>query len=405
MVTERRKLLIIDDDTFVRQGIVAYLEDSGYEVESAASGPDGLTLCQSFQPELVLSDLMMPNMGGMEVLKKINEINPDTPVIVISGVGVMDDVVSALRLGAIDYLIKPIADMEVLEHAVRKGLAHRDLIFENRRYREELEEKNAELSHNLKIIERDQQAGREVQERLLPPSPIAKGEYTISRHMNPSLYLSGDFIDYAYFLDRYLGFYLTDVAGHGASSAFVTIWLKYLVRNLMRDTSIFKDSTEDYVFTKGPNLLLQAVNRELIATRLNNHLTSFQGTVDIIDHKLRYSVGGHLPLPILLTDDGAKYVEGKGKPIGIFKDVEWDVFEVELPKKFTLLVFSDGILEIIPGDDLEDKERQLLAWVSQMKADMNNNSMTMESVCNALGIDNHDDNPDDIAVLMLKRGH
>ncbi len=405
MLAEKRKLLIIDDDTFVRQGIVAYLEDSGYEVASAASGPEGLALYKVFLPELVLSDLMMPNMGGMEVLKQINEIDSDTPVIVISGVGVMDDVVSALRLGASDYLTKPIADMEVLEHAIRQGLEHRDLVAENRRYREELEEKNVELSHNLKIIERDQQAGREVQERLLPPSPVVKGEYTISRHLNPSLYLSGDFIDYAYFLDRYLGFYLTDVAGHGASSAFVTIWLKYLVRNLMRDTSVFKDSTEEYVFTQGPNLLLQAINRELIATRLNNHLTSFQGTVDIVNHKLRYAVGGHLPLPILLTEDGAKYLEGKGKPIGIFKDVEWKVYEIDLPEVFTLLVFSDGILEIVPGDDLEEKEKQLLQWVSHMKNEKKNSSMTIESVCKTLSIDKNDDNPDDIAVLMVKRGH
>lgn len=405
MVTEKRKLLIIDDDTFVRQGIVAYLEDSGYEVKSAANGPEGLALCKTFQPEIVLSDLMMPNMGGMEVLNKIAEIAPETPVIVISGVGVMNDVVSALRLGAIDYLTKPIADMAVLEHAIKKGLSHRDLISENRRYREELEEKNAALSKNLKIIERDQQAGREVQERLLPPSPVVKGEYTISRHMNPSLYLSGDFIDYAHFLERYLGFYLTDVAGHGASSAFVTIWLKYLVRNLMRDTSVFKDSTEEYVFTQGPNLLLQAVNRELIATRLNNHLTSFQGTVDIIRHKLRYSVGGHLPLPILITEEGANYVPGKGKPIGIFKDVEWDVFEIDLPEKFTLLVFSDGVLEIIPGDDLGEKEARLLTWAAQMTSEMKSESLTIETVCQSLGVDSNADNPDDIAVLMLKRGH
>ncbi|MEX1032732.1 MAG: response regulator [Cellvibrionaceae bacterium] len=395
-----RKLLIIDDDTIVRQNMAAYLEDSGYTVEEAGDGSRGLSLFHSSQPDIVLCDLMMPDMGGLEVLKAIHEACPETPVVVISGVGVMDDVVEALRLGASDYLIKPVGDMEVLEHAIRQGLERRDLIAQNRRYREELEEKNAELSKNLQIIERDQKAGRQVQERLLPPSPLKRAGYTISRYIHPSLYLSGDCIDYAYFFDRYFGFYLTDVSGHGASSAFVTIWLKYLVRRLMRDRSIFVGSKQEYVFDQGPNILLQGINRELIATRLNNHLTSFQGTIDSKTHKMRYAVGGHLPMPILLTDDGARYLEGKGKPLGIFSDIEWDVYELDLPERFALAIFSDGVLELLPGDSLQEKEALLLDRVSNIGGSMN-----LDVVCESLGLRERSETPDDIAILMVTRGH
>lgn len=395
-----RKLLIIDDDTIVRQNMAAYLEDSGYDVSEAADGSTGLTLFQSVQPEIVLCDLMMPDIGGLEVLKEIHDASPETPVVVISGVGVMDDVVEALRLGASDYLIKPVVDMEVVEHAVRQGLERSDLIAENRRYREELEEKNAELSKNLQIIERDQKAGRQVQERLLPPSPLTRAGYTVSRYIHPSLYLSGDCIDYAYIIERYFGFYLTDVSGHGASSAFVTIWLKYLVRRLMRDRSIFVDSRKQTVFERGPNLLLQAINRELIATRLNNHLTSFQGTIDSKTHRMRYSVGGHLPLPILLTDEGGRYLEGKGKPLGIFSDIEWEVYEVDLPKKFALVICSDGVLELLPGDSLQEKEALLLERVSNIGGTMN-----LDAVCESLVLKERSETPDDIAILMVTRGH
>jgi len=380
--------------------VAAYLEDSGYHVEEADSGLSGLALFDSFQPETVLCDLMMPGMSGMEVLKKINSQAPDVPVIVISGVGVMDDVVEALRLGASDYLIKPIADMKVIEHAINQGLKHKDLVAENRRYRDELEESNKQLLKSLQLFERDQKAGHQVQERLLPPTPIVRGGYTISRYVNPSLYLSGDFIDYAYFLNQYLGFYLVDVSGHGASSAFVTIWLKFLVRQLLRDRSIFFDGDEQFVFTDAPNLLLQGINRELIATRLENHLTSLQGTIDSKTHKMRYAVGGHLPMPILRTEEGTEFLKGKGKPLGLFKDIDWEVYEVSLPEKFVMVVFSDGILEMLPGNDIRDREALLLDRVSHMEGDM-----TIENLCVCLGVNAKSDYPDDIAILMVTRGH
>ncbi|GAB1263306.1 SpoIIE family protein phosphatase [Aurantivibrio infirmus] len=395
-----RKLLIIDDDTAVRQNVAAYLEDSGYLIKEADSGLAGLALFDSFQPELVLSDLMMPDVSGLEVLKKITAKAPEVPVIVISGVGVMDDVVEALRLGASDYLIKPIADMKVIEHAIKQGLEHKDLVAENRRYRDELEKSNSELLKTLQLFERDQKAGHQVQERLLPPTPVSRGGYTISRYINPSLYLSGDFIDYAYFLNQYLGFYLVDVSGHGASSAFVTIWLKFLVRQLLRDRSIFFDGDEKFVFTEAPNLLLQGINRELIATRLENHLTSFQGTIDCKTHKMRYAVGGHLPMPILRTEEGAEFLKGKGKPLGLFHDIEWEVYEISLPEKCVMVMFSDGIFEILPGNEIEEKETLLLDRVSHMEGEM-----TIENLCRCLGIEANSDYPDDIAVLMVTRGH
>ena len=397
-----RKLLVIDDDNIVRQSISTYLSDSGYQVRDAASGKEGLALFQEFSPEVVLADLRMPEMTGIDVLREIHSQSPETPVIVISGVGVMTDAVQALRLGATDYLIKPIVDMEVLEHAIRQSLERVDLIHDNQHYREELESSNSQLRNSLQIFERDQRAGRQVQERLLPPSPKTKGGYTISRHIFPSLHLSGDFIDYAYFQNRYLAFYLTDVSGHGASSAFVTIWLKFLVRQLIRDKSLFGDNDLEQAFNNSPNTMLQGVNRELMATRISNHLTSFHGIIDSKNHILRYSVGGHLPMPIMVTDDGARYLSGKGKPLGLFNDVEWTVYEVALPERFAIVIFSDGVLEVLRASGLEEKEALLLETVASVDVD---SGMNLESVCQALSINQKTRTPDDIAVLMVTRGH
>jgi phosphoserine phosphatase RsbU/P len=386
-----RKLLIIDDDAPVRQSIVAYLEDSGFDVLEAADGPLGLTVFQEHLPDLVITDLRMPGFDGLQVLNVIHEQAPDTPVIVVSGAGVMGDVVAALRLGASDYLIKPLVDMEVLVHSVRKALERRDLLLQNQRYRDKLEYANRGLKENLRVLERDQLAGRQVQQRLMPTPLATPDGYGAAHHIAPSLYLSGDFVDYGYLNQRYLAFYLADVSGHGASSAFVTIWLKHLVSRMVREEGLFCDRQS---FEQGANSMLQRINQELNETRLNHHLTFFVGVVDTHTRQMRYVVAGHLPMPILVTSKGAEFLTGTGKPVGIFSDVEWQVHSRILPEAFTLACFSDGVLDLLSADSLQEKEARLLELVGQ-------NSASLDSVCSALGIKDVSDTPDDIAVLTI----
>ncbi len=393
MVKANRKLLIIDDDTIVRQNIVAYLEDSGFDVYQASDGRCGLALFRRDPPDLVLSDLRMPGVDGLQVLKEVHEQSPEIPVIVISGAGVMSDVVEALRLGASDYLIKPVVDMEVLIHSVEKSLERVELLTQNRLYREKLELANRDLREHLRVLERDQKAGRQVQMNLLPWTPRTFNRYKIAHRIVPSLYLSGDFIDYAYLSGRYLPFYLSDISGHGASSAFVTIWLKHVVTRMVREEGLFSDADS---FWSGPNVLLQALNTELRKTNLNSHLTCFVGVIDTKTNLMRYAVGGHLPMPILKTPTGAKYLEGKGKPVGIFADASWQVYQCELPAKFLLAGFSDGVLEILPPSGLQDKEDYLVNLLSKEGG-------SLESVCEALVLDNVKDAPDDIAILTVAK--
>lgn len=124
-------LLIIDDDEVVRASLAAYLEDSGFSVLQASNGQQGLQVFERDQPDLVICDLRMPQMGGLELIRQVTERAPQTPVIVVSGAGVMNDAVEALRLGAADYLIKPLEDLAVLEHSVRRALDRARLLVEN----------------------------------------------------------------------------------------------------------------------------------------------------------------------------------------------------------------------------------------------------------------------------------
>jgi phosphoserine phosphatase RsbU/P len=395
MVENRRKLLIIDDDDLVRRSVAVYLKDSGFDVFEAADAVHLPQAIAEFAPELVITDLRMPNADGIQVLQEIKQSHPLIPVIIISGAGSLGDVVRALRLGVSDFLIKPILDMEVLVHAINKALERLDLLVENQRYREQLEIANSELRDSLRALERDQLAGKQIQKRLMPKGLTTLDHYRVSHYIAPSLYLSGDFVDYAHISKRYLAFYLADVSGHGASSAFVTIWLKHLVSRMVREEDLFSDAES---FANGTNLLLQTVNREIQETRLNHHLTFFVGAIDTHTQIMNYSVAGHLPMPILKTVEDCVYLQGMGKPVGIFRDVNWEVYSLQLPDSFSLHCFSDGVLEVLKAETLQEKESTLLQKVAQT-------SGTLESVCNTLQVKDNGETPDDIAILTISRGN
>jgi phosphoserine phosphatase RsbU/P len=394
MAEIRRKLLIIDDDLLVRRSLAVYLEDSGFSVFEAADATQLCATIKAFNPELVITDLRMSGTDGLQVLQQIKHFQPLLPVIIISGAGSLGDVVRALRQGASDYLIKPLLDIEVLVHSINKALERQNLLLENKRYREQLEAANNELRESLRILERDQLAGKQVQKRLMPNRLVTQDHYQVAHYIAPSLFLSGDFVDYAHIKKRYLAFYLADVSGHGSSSAFVTIWLKHLVSRMVREEGLFSD---DDSFATGTNLLLQTVNSEIKETRLNHHLTFFVGVIDTQTQVLNYSVAGHLPMPILKTAETSVYLEGMGKPVGIFKDVTWPVYSLQLPDEFSLLCFSDGVLEILPAETIQAKEAELLKKVSTT-------SGTLQSVCNTLRVKDDGESPDDIAILAINRG-
>ena len=188
--TEQPLILTIDDESVVRRSIHAYLEDYDYRVLEADSGRTGLEIYNREKLDLVLVDLRMPEMGGIQVLKTIRAATPEMPVIVVSGAGDISDVVEALRLGAWDYLMKPIDDMSILRHAIEKGLERGRLFEENRRYQTELEDRVSEKTEELLEVNRRLCAVVESTKKLLGCGDINKcGAMMLeefARHMDAS---------------------------------------------------------------------------------------------------------------------------------------------------------------------------------------------------------------------------
>ncbi|BAN55536.1 MULTISPECIES: two-component system response regulator RssB [Pseudomonas] len=383
-------LLIIDDDDVVRASLAAYLEDSGFSVLQAGNGQQGLQVFEEHQPDLVICDLRMPQMGGLELIRQVSERAPQLPVIVVSGAGVMSDAVEALRLGAADYLIKPLEDLAVLEHSVRRALDRSRLVLENQRYRDKLETANRELEASLHLLQEDQTAGRQVQMNMLPESPWVAGEFAFEHQIIPSLYLSGDFVDYFRVDERRIAFYLADVSGHGASSAFVTVLLKFMTTRLMFELK--RSRMREFK----PSEVLSHINRGLINSKLGKHVTMVGGVIDEEAGLLTYAVGGHLPLPVLHTPGHTRYLEGRGLPVGLFDEATYQDLVVELPPQFSLSLMSDGILDLLPGDTLKDKEAALPEIVKAAGG-------SLDGLRQRFGLATLGDMPDDIALLVLSR--
>jgi serine phosphatase RsbU (regulator of sigma subunit) len=385
MVHIKATILSIDDEPLVRESLVAFLEDSGYQMLEAENGEQGLHIIHEQKPDLVICDLHMPVMGGLDVLEQLRKESLDIPFIVVSGAGVIGDAVQALQLGAWDYILKPIVDMATLEHAVFRSLERKQLLNDNENYRSELQE-------SLNILKADQEAGRCMQQQLLPAPRKDIAGYHFSHHVLPSLYLSGDFVDYFRINDNFIGFYMADVSGHGASSAFVTVLCKSFIDGLV--TQYQQQHNQDII---DPEKLFNVLNTHLITAKLGKHLTLFYGVIDLLREELCYCASGILPPPLLIDEEGAHYLAHKGMPIGLVPGQSWQAQTIPFKQKAKLILMSDGILEILPQDNIDDKQNYLAHFFAEHK------NIDIKQALKLLIPESLQTIPDDITLLMVSK--
>ncbi|MBS9773713.1 MAG: sigma-54-dependent Fis family transcriptional regulator [Tenacibaculum sp.] len=146
------KILIIEDESAIRRVLKKIIleENDSYEVEEAEDGLAGFELIKKNDYDLVLCDIKMPKMDGVEVLEKVRKLKPEIPVVMISGHGDLDTAVNTMRLGAFDYISKP-PDLNRLLNTVRNALDKKELIVENKRLKKKVS-KNYEMIGNSSAI-------------------------------------------------------------------------------------------------------------------------------------------------------------------------------------------------------------------------------------------------------------
>jgi len=142
-------ILVIDDSQEVLETFRGWLEEMGHRMLAASDGIAGLQMFADAAPDLVLLDLYMVGLNGLQVLTRIRALSAETPVIIVSGAGGLTDVLAALRAGAFDFLVKPIMG-GVLQHAIDKALERSHLLREQQNYQALLEEQVAQQTQTLR---------------------------------------------------------------------------------------------------------------------------------------------------------------------------------------------------------------------------------------------------------------
>lgn len=132
------RILVIDDEKNIREGLQMALEDDGYEVLTAEDGTVGLQKALTEVVDLVITDLRMPGVGGQELLRRVTSETPGVPVIVLTGHGTVETAVEAMRMGAYDFLTKPL-DLDRLSLLVKRALQNRELVLQHRELMEQLQ--------------------------------------------------------------------------------------------------------------------------------------------------------------------------------------------------------------------------------------------------------------------------
>ena len=134
-------ILIIDDEKSQREILSGFLSKKGNKVYTAESGSEGIKIIKEQIVDIVLSDYKMPEMTGIEILEEVSIINPNISFVIITAYGTVENAVKAMRLGAIDYISKPV-NLDELEILLTRIIEKKNLISENQLLREQLQEKN-----------------------------------------------------------------------------------------------------------------------------------------------------------------------------------------------------------------------------------------------------------------------
>ncbi len=384
-----RYCVLVADASAVRllQEVIDLIgEDHSIDLEILHSADEVLKQIDRRRPQLLLTLsetdgrwLDQPGWLGRVCAK----MHPN-PVIALSTQAESVGVVAALRQGASDLFSLPLQDRSLFVKSLQRQLERAGLLSKSQYFRGELEQ-------SLALLKEDQQAGRHVQLKMLPSNQTVINDYHFEYYIKPSLFLSGDFVDYFRISESLSMFYLADISGHGASSAFVTVLLKNMTNRLLRNYN--RGSSFDIL---SPTEVLVRINKELLDTGLGKHMTIFIGLLDRIENTLQYGVGGHFPMPILKQGAKTEYLAGSGMPVGLFEDPQFDGRIVELEDEFSLTLFSDGVLEIMDEPDLKAKEKRLLDVAAQGYDDI-------DDLTRILGVDRVSDAPDDIAALSIFR--
>ncbi|WP_394200781.1 response regulator [Shewanella waksmanii] len=285
MALEGVDVLLVEDDPVFRQLVAAFLTNRGADVTEAEDGQTGLDKFNQARFDVVLADLSMPILGGLEMLRQMMSNGAKVPAIVISANHVMADVVEALRLGAADYLVKPVGDLYQIENAIVQCLNFNTQPDIQLADLDELSYQ--ELEHNLSLLEQNAEAAKSVQQQLFPPSeinyPKATIDYSLFKNDNVSAY----YIDSASVDDTHIVVYMAQFHPQDNRCAFASVLLKSFVDQKLR---LYREGSSQSVIE--PFNMLSYLNDKMSKSRLDIYIDIIYVVVELTQYRASIAKAG-----------------------------------------------------------------------------------------------------------------
>ena len=322
------RLLVVDDNEMNRDLLSRRLRAQGHTVTVATNGREALDALKNGHVDVMLLDIMMPEVNGFEVLEhmKATAMLRDVPVIMISAADEVGAVVRCIELGAEDYLPKP-CDPVILRARVAATLEKKQL-----RDRERL---------HTKALERELDIGREIQRGFLPARLPELSGWEIAIRFQPARQVSGDFYDAFVLGDHKLAIVMGDVCDKGVGAALFMA----LFRTLIRATA------ERLGERLSPSMcvhnVMSGTNDYIARTHSQDNMfaTVFLGILDAETGVVRYINAGHEPPIVAGAGRVRARLDPTGPALGLLPDAAFDVGEVRLGSRETLVLFTDGASE------------------------------------------------------------
>ncbi len=347
-------ILVVDDNEANRDGLARRLARHGYRVSQAADGPTALVRLDAEACDLVLLDVMMPGMSGLEVLARVRRTRSasDLPVIMATANHGTADVVEALELGASDYVTKPL-DFPVVLARVRTHLALKAAHDEATRLRAALEAALARSKYDLRAAAR-------VQRAALPSRPPTVPGLAFAWGFAPCDELAGDFFGVHPLANNSAACYLLDVSGHGVAASLLAVAIGRTLNSPPDDPdSLLTDA--DGTPTAPGEVLARLSARFPMDDRSEQFFTMWYAVADGGTGRVRFAAAGHPPVAHVRAG-GAVLVDGGGLPGGV--GTAYAGHELTLASGEAVVVYSDGVTEAAsPAGELfgADRLRAVLA--------------------------------------------
>jgi serine phosphatase RsbU (regulator of sigma subunit)/anti-anti-sigma regulatory factor len=355
------RILIVDDEDLILHVLKEFFRQRHDQCDTASNGMEALRLVEDRLYDLVLSDISMPGMDGLELIRRVKSLQPHSVCILMSGLGTRRDILSALKIGVFDFIDKPIPDLASLTMVIDRATESSKLVHERDALLENLKQQNAKLEYSLQrlheafgqlrrqeeILESDLARAQRVQRKFLPSAFPRLNGLDFFGYYAPCEQLGGDFFGMIPLSENRLAIYLVDVAGHGVSAAMVTVTFRELMRARLRE----KDSGR---FFQSPGQVLEYLNGALLEESFDPPIfvSMVYAVLDPVSGRVRLASAGH-PAPILAAAESTRIELTSGCVLGSQNPTAFEEKELQLQVGDVLLFYSDGLSEARNGEGKE----------------------------------------------------